>query len=126
MKAILYLLRLISGLLFGFLAYWVIFNSKNLVANLALMLSASVIVAFFKAITFNKDTKEIKFKAKEFSRLFFVEELIKVAMVIAVALWYNKFVSGITSFLIILSSFIVLMLSIWLYYWLQKQKKLKS
>ena len=126
MKAILYLLRLISGLLFGFSACWVLVKSTILIIDLMLLLSASVVVAFFKAITFNKDTKEIRFKIKEFSRLFFVEELIKVAMVIAVTLWYNKFVSGLTSFLIILSSFIVLMLSIWLYYWLLKQKKAKK
>lgn len=123
MKAILYLLKFISGLLFSFLGYWVIFNSKNLVVNLTLMLSASVIVAFSKAITFNKNTEEIKFKTKEFSKLFFNEELIKVAMIMSIALWHNKFVSGLTCFLIILSSFVVLILLASLYYWRLEQKK---
>lgn len=126
MKAVLYLLKFTSGLMFGFSVYWVFVKFENLVVNLVLLLSASVIVAFSKAITFNKNTEEIKFKTKEFSKLFFTEELINVAIVMAVMLWYNKFISGLKCFLIILSSFIVLILLMSLYYWLLKQKRVKK
>lgn len=126
MKAVLYLLKFISGLIFGFSACWALAKSESLVINLILLLSASVIVAFSKAITFNKNTEEIKFKTKEFSKLFFTEELIKVTIVMAVTLWYNKFISGLKCFLIILSSFVVLILLMSLYYWLLKQKRVKK
>lgn len=126
MKVALYLLRFISSLLFSFLSFWVIFNSSNLVVNSSLLLLASVIIAFSKAIIFNKNTKEIRFKTKEAIKLFFTEELIKDVMIIAFTLWYKKFVSGLNCFLIILSSFILLILLISLYYWMLEQKRAKK
>lgn len=126
MKAVLYLLKFISGLMFGFSVYWVFVKFENLVVDLVLLLSVSVMEAFSKAITFNKNTEEIKFKTKEFSKLFFTEELIKVAIVMAFVLWYNKFVSGLACFLIVLSSYVVLILLTSLYYWRLEQKKTKK
>lgn len=126
MKKVLYLLNFVVGLMFFSLYTWLIFNSTNLIVNSILIFFASIIVAFFKALTFNEEAKKVNFNIKEFVRLFFTEELIKNAMLIAFTLWYNKLISGLGCFLLILSSFIVFVLLIGLYYWMLKSKRIKE
>lgn len=115
-----------SDILFFVLWAHIITSSRDLTLNSVFILISLIVVVFLKALTVNEQTKAIAFDAKEFLKLFFTENLIKFVIVMAFMLWFNKIISGLGGFLLVLASFVIYGLCVYLYYWLQRKHKVKQ
>lgn len=113
----------IADILFFALYTQLIMNSANLALNALLIFISLVAVVFLKSLNVDEEARTMKFKKKEFFKLFFTENMIKFLMIMSFMLWFNKLASGFDCFLIILASFAFYGICTALYYWLIKKNK---